>query len=574
MSTIEESAALANSKSSWDVLWNIEERRDYSLVSLGNVYLRILYLLPKELDIKVVDLGGGPGLLANMVQQENKLEVIVVDHSTVALELAKNKGLKVQECDLAINLPVIEKGSIVTATEFLEHLPNNQQDLLMEYLFLQASALLVSIPDYRLGPDEEEQHTIKWTAVQFKKYLERFWANVRVECIDGYLLGVCTKDPKPFTLTVCTPARDEAEDLQKTLASFRAIADEIVVGIDPRTTDNSREIAERYAEVVFDLVDPEGPEDEKVPNGGVHFSWIRNQCIDKSSSDWIFMTEAHERLSKGTDVLLGLHQLPEGTKVGFVWRTSDGQRWGFPWLFKNRSDIRFKRSTHNQLEFPSGALTVKLPQIETIHERAKNNALKRIQQRKIQNRKTLMDDWRCNENLDSLYYLANEWRPYNSEKTKERLEQLLSLPAKNGPLRYQSRLISAKMYYKEDNFIAARSMLLGCTNEDWSRIEHWLWLGDLAYSQKNYEEALQFYLYSSTRINNPPFTLWWIDDISYSYLPAQRLTVTYAILGNLQQALYWAEKTVDLLGDNIPEAIYNECVANVKAIREAIDKND
>jgi glycosyltransferase involved in cell wall biosynthesis len=571
MNKVESSAIIANSADQWNSLWSNQQRIDWSLTSLNNVYKRIIKLLSLEQNVRILDLGGGPGLLGKMLQIENGLEVTICDHSSVALQLAIEKGLKTQFCDLFINLPALDHQDIIIATEFLEHLPNAHRDLLLSYISKEQKLALLSIPDYRLGPEEESQYTIKWTAIEFKNYLKQYWENVRIECIDGYLLGICGWPAKPFSLTVCTPVRDEAEDLQKTLASFRAVADEIVVGIDPRTTDNSREIAERYAEVVFDLVDPEGPEDDKAPAGGIHFSWIRNQCIEKASSEWIFMTEAHERLHKGIDPLLHLEQLPQGTKVVFVWRTSEGQRWGFPWIFRKRDDIYFSRSTHNQLHFPQNALVVKLPQVETLHERQIDNAIKRQKQRKVQNRKTLMEDWYCNENLDSLYYLGSEWRSYDTNRTKERLEQLLALPPKNGALRYQARLILAKMYYQERDLMAARTALLGCIKEDWCRIEHWIWLGDIATLQENYEEALQFYLYASTRIQNPPFTLWWIDDNSYRLLPAQRLVSTYVELNRLPEALTWAEKAVTLLTDDTPEEIRNEHIRNVNLIREALD---
>jgi len=45
------------------------------------------------------------------------------------------------------------------------------------------------------------------------------------------------------TVSLCMIVLDEAETLQRAIESVQPIADEIVVGIDDRTTDDSDEIA-------------------------------------------------------------------------------------------------------------------------------------------------------------------------------------------------------------------------------------------------------------------------------------------------------------------------------------------
>lgn len=580
MTDVETTARNANSPDLWDRLWVAEGDESWRKRALSAIYNRIESLLPEN--ARAVDFGGGRGILAAQLQDsDKKIQTTVVDHSGMALAAASKRGLDTLEADLESGdvLKVDVDGRFVVATEVCEHLSTVGRDR----LFIHAKGAIgamFSVPNDRLGPDEEPQHTIKFTAMSFKRELERFFDNVRVEVHGFYLLGVCgALAEKSFRMSVTMPARDEAEDLEATLASFRGVADEIVIGIDPRTKDNTREVAEKYADHVFDLVDPEGPPDDRVPDGGVHFAWIRNQCIDRCSGDWIFMSEAHERLVEGVDQLLALDKIvPHEAKVGFVLRsggpTQAIQQWAFPWLFRNVPEIRFSRSTHNVLDFPEKMFVVHLPQIRTLHDRVHARDVARQKQRAIQNRKTLFEDWLVRGNDKSLFYLGSEWREHDPRKAKERLTQFLAVPSGNGPMRYHARLILAKLLLAEGNPKAAREILLGCTSDDWQRTEHWIWIGDLAFERDQFEEALQFYLYAAARCGEPPFTMWWIDTAAYSYLPAQRLAMTFSALGRLQDALSWAIRVRDLLPNNAPTEALEEADRNIATLKGALTNDD
>lgn len=576
----------ANSPERWDALWEAEGRETWRARALGPIYDRIVELMPEHKC--VMDIGGGVGILAMRLRQERQCSAVVLDQSEEAVRQCREAGVTaVHACigpDDRFGKVTHEASwpddgreyhglsEIVVATEFLEHVASKCRGRIYEFAATCESAMF-SVPHDCLGPDEEPQHDRRWTAKEWLDELRGHFEHARVEVFGRYMLGVVGElAKKPFRLSVCTPARDEEADLAETLASFRGVADELVVGVDPRTEDGTREVAEKYADLVFDLADPEGPPDERMPDGGVHFAWIRNQCMNRCTGDWIFMTEAHERLGVGTDVLLALEQIPEAARVACVLRT-DGkdQQWGFPWLCRNDPRIRYKRSTHNVLGWPPGSLVVKLPQIKTIHERVHARAEARAEQRRVQNRRDLLDDWLQRQNENSLYYLASEWRGSDLDRSEARFRELLSLPAKNGAMRYQARLILSKMLAMRGDRDEAVEVLHGCTAEDWMRTEHWLWLGDLTFLAGRLEEALQFYLYAGTRIGLVPFTLWWIDLNHYSYLPAQRLAMCYSELGMLEESLQWAERVTGLYPTDYPAKMFDEARANVAALQEAID---
>lgn len=629
----ERKARAANRADLWDQIWKNEGAESWRKQALGRVYSRIVRSMPRE--ARVLDIGGGVGQLAIRLRDEGHCRVAVLDASAEACRQAQEAGVAhVTQCEVGddayrarvdklVNEPVSAPIAIV-ATEVYEHLPRLLRTQLLTDAIRVASArtgegvgrghVFISVPNNRLGPDEEPQHTCKYTALELLTEAREAFAaacrecgsgpieaakfaraRVRVEALGPYLLLVMSAEPKAFSLSVCTPARDEAEDLEATLASFRGVADEIVVGVDPRTTDATREVARRYAEVVFDLEQPQGPPGEQVPEGGVHFAHIRNECIARCTSEWVFMTEAHERIVCGEEVLLALDRvMPKSARVGFVLRQGyphqaagaapEGylpplQQWAFPWLFKRSPDIRFIRHTHNALDYPEGTHAVSLPQVRTMHERTIERTIARAVQRKSQNRRTLFDDWMTRGNQQSLFYFASELREYDSAKAVDFLELFLAT-SHNGVQRYQARLIVAKEYMREAMeakgaqreaaLRKAKEQLHSATADDWTRIEHFVWLGDLAMVEEQYEKAYAFYRYASTRLNEPPFTVWWIDLPFYGWITAQRMAMVCGELGLLTEALKWAETVVQLLPDNAPDAI-EEAQRNVAVIKEALD---
>jgi SAM-dependent methyltransferase len=593
--TTESAAAAANSADSWDRIWSNPEEPEWRARVLEAVYDRIVELAPRG--CKVVDVGGGVGTLAFRLADERDCQASVADISEEAIRQVRERNKREErDGDAEVGWAVYDANTrcmsgyhsrlmhgfsyhLIVSTECYEHLDERGRRHLLEAgsAVYDRPGLIVSIPNNRLGPDEEPQHTIKRTAKEFLDELRAVYgADCRVEVMGGFLLGVCGKIAhKEFTLSVTMPVRDEERDIEQTLASFRGVADQMVIGVDYRSKDRTREIAAQYADEVFEIEDPRGPPDDLSPK--VHFAHCRNRCLDKCTSDWIFMSEGHEWLRSGADELLHLDALNPAVRVAFVKRTGVRQQWGFPWLHRNDPKIRYERGTHNVLIFPPKYYAIHMPGVSTRHKRHEDNAASRLSQRKLQNRLTLTDDWVKNGNDNSLMYLGAEWAPYDESRAVERLREFLAVNRSNGPQRYHARLQCARLLARAEKYDDARLVLLGAEADDWSRVDHWFYLGDLASLGGEHEKALQWYLYASTRLGNPPFAAWWIDLSIYGYLTAQRLVETYATLGQLDAALGWAERTLELMeedDDGFPDEAFVEARQNIVRIQEALNSHD
>ncbi len=84
-------------------------------------------------------------------------------------------------------------------------------------------------------------------------------------------------------LSVLISARDEAEQIGAALASVAGWAEEVVVVVDPRTTDPTREVAASAGARVLE---------HPFESSGAQSNWGMSQC----RADWVFVLDADERV--------------------------------------------------------------------------------------------------------------------------------------------------------------------------------------------------------------------------------------------------------------------------------------
>lgn len=150
------------------------------------------------------------------------------------------------------------------------------------------------------------------------------------------------------TLSLCAIAFDEEQFLGGMLNSVASVVDEIVLGIDSRTTDRTREIAETFGAriVTVDWRDD--------------FAYARNLTLDAAQGDWILHLDADERLTTAgakavQDILKVASPEPTDTSVlGIAFMLANYDLDGTlrsvfptaPRLFRRRPEIRYHRRVH------------------------------------------------------------------------------------------------------------------------------------------------------------------------------------------------------------------------------------
>ena len=87
-------------------------------------------------------------------------------------------------------------------------------------------------------------------------------------------------------VSVLVTARDEEEQLPGALASIEGMADAVVVVVDPRTTDRTREVAAAAGASVLE---------HPFASSGSQCNW----GLDRCPTDWVFVLDADERPTTG-----------------------------------------------------------------------------------------------------------------------------------------------------------------------------------------------------------------------------------------------------------------------------------
>lgn len=151
-----------------------------------------------------------------------------------------------------------------------------------------------------------------------------------------------------MTLSLCAIAFDEEQFIGGMLESVRGVVDEICLGLDTRTTDGTREIAEQFGARIIPI------------DWRDDFAYARNLTLDAARGDWILHLDADERLTIAgaqavRDILKVASPEPTETSVlGIAFMLANYDLDGTlrsvfptaPRLFRRRPEIRWHRRVH------------------------------------------------------------------------------------------------------------------------------------------------------------------------------------------------------------------------------------
>jgi len=143
------------------------------------------------------------------------------------------------------------------------------------------------------------------------------------------------------TISLCMFARDEEATIREAIESVRPLCDEIVIGIDSSSSDDTETIAAEYADVLYQF------------DWNGSFSDARNLSLEKCTKEWIFIWDAHEWMSpehveKLRDKMWQVVD-DDCPAVGFKLLMEDGAVGMQTRLLKNNIGWKYNGKVHNQL---------------------------------------------------------------------------------------------------------------------------------------------------------------------------------------------------------------------------------
>jgi len=155
------------------------------------------------------------------------------------------------------------------------------------------------------------------------------------------------KNSHKVSLDICIIAKNEEDNLKKTLPYSLAGADNVIV-VDTGSTDSTKKVAVDLGAKVFDF---EWTGD---------FAAARNHSISRSTADWIMAFDADEHMSE--EDLNKLRDFLDITECNLIslprcecsyGRSEPKNIWYRPCLFRNLKGVRFERAVNEQVVFPS-----------------------------------------------------------------------------------------------------------------------------------------------------------------------------------------------------------------------------
>lgn len=329
--------------------------------------------------------------------------------------------------------------------------------------------------------------------------------------------------------------KNEGETLSRAIRSVPA--DEIIIGVDKSSTDNTAKIAKKYANKYFEF------------DWCDDFSLIRNKTLELATKDHILWLDGHEYISKKSRVYLeNLDQIP-----GYV----DSVNCRLSILDSNKKEIlyfystkllrngcfKFQNKVHNKPVrlHENGAMTATAKEIEILHHRSDELEMQRSEQRRRINIKSHLEILKgdpCNSR--ELMYLGQGYLERGEfDKGIKVLTKHLKV-SKWPEERYQVRVYISSVQIDRGMFNEALETLWACEKEDIRRAEHYILRGDAYFGLGQTYNAERCYMQA---LATPlPVSPMFILPHYYTWLPYQRLCDLYAFSGDFDKSMSYANK--------------------------------
>ncbi|MBN1919210.1 MAG: tetratricopeptide repeat protein [Verrucomicrobia bacterium] len=356
---------------------------------------------------------------------------------------------------------------------------------------------------------------------------------------------------------LCMIVKDEAETLERAVRSAMPVVDEVVVGIDDRTTDGSEAVLatlekECGGSTRFEVFRFEWADD---------FAAARNLALDRCTAEWVLQLDGHEVLSeqsvesfrKMMDIVpadtdaVGLRvrlQAEDHHHVGIQLR-----------LFRNNGRVRYRGEVHNELVVDK-ARTMGVGDIVIEHVRTRaNRATREAARNEMVPRRMRERLERDPRDTKALYYLglhAHEAGEYSEAIAYYRRY----LDASTHPEeRYKVLWHLGRCHYLLGEHEAAREAFLRGTSERWDLAECYVSLGEMALAAERYPEAEHWFTLACGR--SLPLSGVFFSEDFYTWLPIHKLCELYERSSEPYKAILAGERLLKL--DGVPDT-YREQV--------------
>ena len=336
---------------------------------------------------------------------------------------------------------------------------------------------------YRLG--ELRRLCSKHGVVRFTPYEEE---NV----LKGLLAVVEEGEAVPL-IALSMIARDDVVSLERAIVSCIDQVDEIVIAVDGRSEQGTKDVALAYADtaVVFQASDiGMSPEDWAADK--IHFANARNFGRERVSAPWSLVVDSDEVLATNEDlrevvkkasVATGAFNVSMGTEE---FEQRDAQRLA-------RTYFRFFSAMHNQLPIEGEVGEADAFIVHDVSLRSEAEMVRRAKQRE-DGVPELIEQGKRGD-LSALFHAAKHLIGLRDERGVELAAEYRLRTEIHGPKAVERMwlALSAAAYYHEKEDLRNAEAWAMRVLLDGPRVEAFCLLGDIAEDEKDYRRALAWY---------------------------------------------------------------------------------
>lgn len=321
-------------------------------------------------------------------------------------------------------------------------------------------------------------------------------------------------------VSCCMIVRQGEDTLRNALESVRYFVDEIVVGIDDRTTDHTEEIAKEFGAKVFWFT-------------WVHdFSYARNLVAHYANYDHVLVVDVDDRIvSDNFNVFRELEQ--DGTDAAAVRVDTAPGSFSSSTRFYNRKKMAYRARVHEHL-FNMTDDDVETKQIENVVFIHRHSPVILEPERNLDILKNMIQ-----EVPRTLYYHATEL--FNHHKYKEAIvayQKYMRVAEWDAEL-YDAKMNLALSYGFENDYVNARKQCFDVILSEPNYQPAYNLLGQIAMLHKQYKEAAAWFEHSLTCDR----TFYMFDNTASTEFNSKvNLAICYAHLGDKEKCMGYIQR--------------------------------
>jgi len=378
------------------------------------------------------------------------------------------------------------------------------------------------------------------------------------------------KNDHKVSLDICIIAKNEEDNLKKTLPYSLAGADNVIV-VDTGSTDSTKKVAGDLGAKVFDF---EWTGD---------FAAARNHSISRSTADWIMAFDADEHMSvEDLNKLRDFLDVTECNLISlprcecFYGQSEPTNIWSRPCLFRNLRGVRFERAVNEQVVFP-GEIPVKECRFEDVRiiHWAFGLPDEKLERKNVL-RLELLEEAVKNNPGDPLYryLLAQRYikfvKPPDTTKAKDNFTRLIDMidgsDRKWRYLRHAGYVERGRILLAEKAYDLAELDAKAAIDIDKEFVEPYIILATIYLVRKDNERALEL-LEKACLLNEKQHPIMGVNNYFWRIVRFSLYASCLFEAKKYEEALVYYQKVLDAGHD------VEKTKSIISAIRSALEKN-